>query len=94
MTLPIVWLYTGVVFYRWGGWRDLLFVTPALVGYAAAALLWTAASRNVSPRRAWLYAAVGIATVLAVSYAPVEAFAQSWLSEWRETQPWGRGYDG
>jgi hypothetical protein len=67
---------------------------PALVAYGVAVWLWLRARRSGTAGRAWLLAALGTVLVVGASITPVTIVGKALLSEWQETQPGGRGYQG
>ncbi|WP_203886028.1 hypothetical protein [Planotetraspora kaengkrachanensis] len=76
-----------------GAWSGLMAMgLPPLVGYPAAAVLWSHSRRAASLRRAWILAILGVLAIAAVSFLPVLALGYGLYDEWQETQPGGRGY--
>ncbi|WP_204071973.1 hypothetical protein [Planotetraspora phitsanulokensis] len=76
-----------------GAWSGLMAMgLPPLIGYPAAAVLWSHSRRAATRRRAWVLALLGVIAIVAVSFLPVFALGYGFYDEWRETQPGGRGY--
>ncbi|GAA1284960.1 hypothetical protein Psi02_32770 [Planotetraspora silvatica] len=76
-----------------GTWLGLVTMGVApLVGYPAAAVLWSRSRRAATPRRAWILALLGVVVIVAVSFMSVYALGYGFYDEWKETQPGGRGY--
>jgi hypothetical protein len=65
---------------------------PVLVAYPVAVWLWSRTRRVPSAGRAWLLAAIGLFLVVATSTLPVALLGGTFVEEWQETQPGGRGY--
>ena len=67
---------------------------PTLVAYAVGVWLWFRARRAPTTGRAWLLAALGLLPVVGTPTLPVALLGGTFVEEWQETQPGGRGYQG
>ncbi|GIF39654.1 hypothetical protein [Actinoplanes xinjiangensis] len=70
----------------------LVLGLPALIAYPLAVWLWVRARRARSTGRAWTAAALGMALVVGSSVVPVTILGGALITQWKETQPGGRGY--
>jgi len=76
-----------------GNWLGLVTMGVApLVGYPAAAVLWSRSRRAATLRRGWILALLGVLVIVAVSFMSLYALGYGFYDEWKETQPGGRGY--
>jgi hypothetical protein len=57
-----------------GNWLELMTMgLPPLVGYPAAAVLWSHSRRAATLRRGWFLALLGVVAIVAVSFVSVYA---------------------